>query len=212
MKAKAKIPLIIVASVVGAILVAVIVLCSVSVRPLKPFTDYSHVRVETAQAASGLPDLSDAQLADLNKGLKKTGFSVMHALLEFVYSYSPKFETMDDPNSTAKKPPQVKRELTFSEVKARTKATDTQFVLEFWYDTEQTIKVEKETVRFDRMRMNVATTDGEVHKIYVYPYLDAMTFGEGNPAVQDYRITPIVLRLNTSPLYITLGEIKNAYV
>ncbi|MDE6398285.1 MAG: hypothetical protein K2L51_03095, partial [Clostridiales bacterium] len=54
MKKKVKIPVIVASSVVGAILIAVIVLCSVSVRPLKSFMDYRTVRVSTTE--NTLPD------------------------------------------------------------------------------------------------------------------------------------------------------------
>ena len=50
MKKKVKIPVIVLSSVLGAVLITVIVLCSVIMRPMKSFSDYSAVRVTTASA------------------------------------------------------------------------------------------------------------------------------------------------------------------
>ena len=97
MNKKANISLIVTASVLGAILVAVIVLCCVTVKPLKDFMDYDTVNV-TPYESSALPGgtVKDKHKAELDKALESTSFSIMHATLEFVGSYGPEFVMTED--------------------------------------------------------------------------------------------------------------------
>ena len=203
MKKKVKIPLIVTASVVGAILIAVIVLCSVSIRPLKSFMDYEEVRVTTSEHALPNGTLKDEFKSKIDKGLKKAGFSVMHATLEFVGNYGPEFVTeKNDDDET------VRKQITISSAKNACAATEDSYKLELAFSEVKTFKVGKEKVEYDRMIMNVKTTDGELRWTEVYLYLSSM---DGTVSVEsdEYRVTPIRMRMNTSPLYIALGEIAS---
>lgn len=201
MKKKVKIPVIVVSSVVAAILICVIVLCSVMVRPLKGFMDYETVRLTSAEMS--VPDgaLTTDYDAQMKKSLKKTGFSLMHATLEFVGSYGPEFVTEKDENDKT-----VKREITIAEARSECAATENSYKLEFEYAKEKTYKVGKTAVKYDRMMMNVVTTDGEIRWATIYLYLSKYD-GAINPEADEYRIVPVRVRMNTSALYITLGSV-----
>ncbi len=204
MKKKVKIPVIVLSSVLGAILITVIVLCSVIMRPMKSFSDYSAVRLTTSAAtlpSGNLTGNADYK-AKIDKNLKKTGFSVMRATLEFVGNYGPEFEKTKDENDKT-----VNKELTVNEARAACAATEDSYMLELEFASTKTFKVKKETVEYDRLIMNVKSTDGELRWVTVYLYLNSKVGLENNPESQDYRIVPVRMRMNTSPLYIALGEI-----
>lgn len=216
MKKKVKIPLIVVSSVVGAILLAVIILCSISIRPLKNFTDYETVYVYTSGTAEKLPDGPFRQDADgasrskVNKNMKKAGFSVMHAVLEQVGSYGPKFTKVKNEDDEW-----VQEEVTIAEARTACAATEDSYMLEFCYanpdyTAPKTYKVGKTEIKYDRMLMNVHTTKGELKWVTIYLFERQME-DSNTPEAQAYRIRPIKLRMNTSPLYIALGEIAAEY-
>lgn len=202
MKKAGKITLITVSSVLGAILIAVIILCCVTVKPLKSFKDYSEIYVTSS--SRNLPDgaVKAKYKKKIDKNLDDAGFSVMHAMLEFVYSYGPEFVTEADEDGNT-----VRKEMTVNEARSACAATEDSYMLELRYDTMKTFKVDKETVSYNSLLMNVHTTDGELRWVNVYLY-DRYMSGEGNPVFEDYRITPIRMRMNTSALYIALGEIE----
>lgn len=208
MKKAVKIPIIVVSAVVALILIAVIVMCAITIRPMKNFMDYDTVWVTTTEHT--LPDvpLSDPDgkyRGEIDKNLKKTGFSVMHATLEFVGSYGPEFVTEKDADDK-----DVKVEKTVSQAISACAATDSSYKLQLHFPEARTIEVEGETVKFDNLVMNVASTGGELRWVTVYLYLDEFN-GAQNQESYDYRITPIKLRMNTSPLYNTLGTIAADY-
>lgn len=200
MTKKVKLPIIITGSIAAAILIAVIVLCFVTVSPVKPFYDYDSVAI-LGTDGNRLPDLSDEQQATFDKGLKDTDFSVMHAWMEFVYVFSPKFETVKDDNDK-----DVKKELTYSEMLSAATTNDTTYLLTFYYDGLRTYTVEKEDVVFDTMIMQVYTTSGEVQRIKLYLY-DSTVAGHESPESEDYRITPVLVRANLTKLYTALDQI-----
>lgn len=208
MKRKVKIPVIVISSVVAAVLIAVIVLCSITVRPLKSFMNYDTARVTTADYTlpSGATSSADAYRGKIDKNLKKTGFTVMHATLELVGSYGPKFEKVKDEDENE----WVRNELTIDEARTAAAATENSYMLELEYAAVRTYKVGKEKIAYDRALMNVHTTDGELQWVTVYLY-ESRLDGAVNPEAQEYRITPVRLRMNLSPLYIALGEIAADY-
>lgn len=204
MKKQVKIPVIVASSIVGAILIAVIVLCCIVVHPMDDFMQYATVRVTTSahELPNGsLADESQPYKKKIDVGLEDTGFSVMHAMLEFVGSYGPEF-TVDDEDE--------RQVVTIAEARSACAATDSSYMLELGWKTEQKIKVEKETVVFDRLLMNVKTTDGELRWVTVYLFRSDLD-GADNPEADEYTFAPVRMRMNTSPLYIALGEIAAEY-
>ena len=202
MKKRVKIPLIVVSSVVGLILLAVIIMCSISIRPLKEFNDYSTVRI-SAYNKNSPPDgtVTDEYKDKLDKNFKDAGFSVMAATLEFVGSYGPEFDTEEVDGEE-----QV-RKIKVSDAFNECRATENSYMLELEFATTKTYKVDKTEISYNRLIMNVKSTDGEIKWVKIYLYDYNMNGAEGSAASDDYRITPIKLRMNTSPLYIALGEI-----
>lgn len=207
MKKRVKIPVIVVSSVVGVILLAVIILCCITVRPLKSFMDYDTVNISTTETT--LPDgaMTTVYKKKIDRNLRKTGFSVMHATLEFVGSYGPEFvKTEDEEGDT------VRQEVTIAEAREACAAKEDSYMLEFVYNDVRTFKVGKSKVQYDRVLMNVHTTKGELKWVTVYPYLSSMDVsGSYKPEASEYRINPVRMRMNTSPLYIALGEIAADY-
>lgn len=203
MKKRVKIPLIVASSVVGAILIAVIILCAITVYPMKSFMDYSAVRVTTSERALPNETLRTDFKSKIDKNLKNTGFSVMHATLEFVGSYGPEFVTEKDEDDKT-----VRKEMKISEAKEACAATEDSYKFELEFATVKTLTVGKEKVSYDRLVMNVKTTDGELRWVTVYPYLSSMD-GTVSPESDEYRVNPVRMRMNTSPLYIALGEIAS---
>lgn len=215
MKKKLAKPLIITGSILAVLLVAVIVLCAVSIKPFKQFYDYKTVFIDVA-GNSNVGDItaeSNKELkAKLDKGLEKSGFSVMHSLLEGALNYGPDFAyDKDKDGKVIKDDNGVKQitEKTFAEVVALTTAADSAISLEFVFSSEREMEVDGAKVKYDRVRLNVSTTNGEVQRITIYPFLDRLTHGV-NADVSEYRINPVEVRANTSPLYIALNEIVEA--
>ena len=117
-------------------------------------------------------------------------------------NYGPEFEKTKNADDET-----VNKEVTVNEARAACAATDDSYMLELEFSQPKTFKVKKSTVEYDRLIMNVKSTDGELRWVTVYLYLNSKVGLENNPESQDYRIVPIRMRMNTSPLYIALGEI-----
>ena len=207
MKKAGKITLIVVSSIVAAILIAGIILGCIIVRPMKGFTDYSEIYVTNA-ASQRLPDgpLKDKYKGKIDKAVKKTGFSVLRAMLEFAYSYGPEFLTeVNEDGETVR----VARKK--SEVYSACAATSDSYMLELQFggknDPLKTFSVGKETIAYNTLVMNVHTTDGELRWVNLYLF-DQYMDGENDPKAEEYYVTPIRVRMNTSSLYIALGEIE----
>ena len=206
MKKAGKISLIVVSSVVGAILIAGIILGCIIVRPMKSFTDYSEIYVTTSSSSQALPDVSlkEKYKGKLDKELKGTGFSVLRAMLEFAYSYGPEFltETNEDGET-------VRVARTIAEARSACAATSSSYMLELHYDDLKTFTVQKETISYNTLVMNVHTTDGELRWVNLYLFNRYMN-GANDPDAEEYFVTPVRVRMNTSSLYIALGEIERA--
>ncbi len=205
MKNKVKIPVIVVSSVVAAILVLVIILCSVSVRPFKNFMDYETVRINSADMSNSSMSLPSETVkqkygSKLNAGLKSTGFSLMHAALEFVGSYGPKFQTVEEDGKT------VNKEVTIDAARNACASTESSYRLELEFDSVKELKVKGTVVKFDRLIMNVKSTSGEIRWQYVYLY-ESKFEGAQNPESLEYTIVPVMIRMNTSKLYNAIYEI-----
>ena len=168
--------------------------------------DYRTVRLTTTEYS--VPDgaLTGEYKSKIDKNLKKTGFNLMHATLEFVGSYGPKFVTEKDEDGKT-----VNREITIETAKTECAATENSYKLELEFDDVKTLKVGKSEVKFDSLVMNVKTSDGELKWQTIYLYLSEMD-GAATHESEDYRVTPVRMRMNTSPLYIALGEIATDFL
>ena len=205
LKKQVKIPVIVLSAVVGAILIAIIVMASVVIRPMKPFMEYDMVYAETAdtQIPNGTLLSEHKQTVDTN--LKKAGFSVLRASMEFVYSYGPKFETAKDADGN-----EYDVELTIAQAKSKCNATADAYRFELGFNTMHTFTVNKTEVQFDTLVMQVKNTGSELEWITVYLYRSDLD-GAQSVEAEDYRVKPILMRMNTTPLYLALGEIAGNY-
>ena len=187
---------------VGAVLIAIIVLCCVSISPMKSFMDYDKINVTASDIGYPLP----------NEGLKSefgkkiddnlnNKFSVMHAMLEFVYKYGPEFITVkdDDGNTVAK-------EVTITDAKNAVAATSDSYKIELVYGETKTFEVEGKKIKYDTLLMNVKNTESELRWVTVYLY-ESKYDGTQNVESEEYRVTPFRMRMNTTPIYRALGEI-----
>lgn len=202
-------PVIIVASVVVALAVAVLVLCLVKVQPVaKCFDGYQRAIVYSSSVQRiELEADNNADLkADLDDALDTTFYSVMQGILEGKVSGAPAFKTelKDGANE------ETKVELSASEIESVTAGTN-QYKLEFVYATEQTIEVEGETVRFDRAIVLVGDSNNEIGELEVVFYLDANVGnelpGEEENASENYVVTPVLLRARTTKLHTAIKNI-----
>lgn len=204
LKKQVKIPVIVLSSVVGAVLIAVIVMACVVVRPLNSFMAYDNIRVSASQG-----DLPNGSLMNkdndykqtIDTNLKKTGFSVLRACMELVYSYGPKFETATDDDGK-----EYNVEVTIAEAKNACNATSDAYKLQLEFETMQTFTVDKTEIQYDRVIMRVKNTESELAWVTVYLYRSDMD-GVQSVEAEDYRVTPILMRMNTTPLYLALGTI-----
>lgn len=218
MEKKVKLPIIIVGSVLAAILIAAVILCVIPVQPFKPFNDYNRVVIATTKN-SNLGDLmaeeNATNKAAFDKAISKTNYSVMHSLLEFSFEYSPEYQYKTEKNDKDKEViskdadgNKIKKEMTYAEVIAVCVPSETAFVLDFYFTDLKTLKVEKSTVEYNAMRVAIATTEGQIKPMTIYLYNTNLIDGVGNPAIDEYRINPLTIHANTSPLFITLTDLS----
>ena len=187
---------------VGALVIAIIVLCSVSISPMKSFMDYDKINVTASEIGYPLPNegLKSQFGKKVDKNLNNK-YSVMHAMLEFVYKYGPEFITVK--NSDGKT---VVKEVTITEAQNAVTATSDSYKIELKYDETKTFEVEGKKIKYDTLLMNVKNTESELRWVTVYIY-ESKYDGTQNVESEEYRVTPFRIRMNTTPIYRALGEI-----
>ena len=187
---------------VAAVLIAIIVLCCVSISPMKSFMDYDKINVTSSDIGYPLPNegLKNEFGKKIDENLNKK-FSVMHAMLEFVYKYGPEFVTVKNDDGDT-----VVKEVTISEAKSAVSATSNSYKIELTYNETKTFEVEGKKIQYDTLLMNVKNTESELRWVTVYLF-ESKYDGTQNVASEEYRVTPFRMRMNTTPLYLALGEI-----
>ncbi len=213
---KANIAVIIVVSIAALILIAIAVLCAVKVDPTRDIaspTRYEfYDRGKTEREAT-----DDARQSKIKAALGDMKFSVMNGILQGHWDYSYNFKR----NSSKEK-----IELTAEEVKAVSSSTD-EFMIEFVYapvkidddgnidySTAQSLKVDGETVYFDRLKVLIGDTAGKVGTISLYPYIDARIdrtqTDNDNLSSETYKVTGINVRADTTSAYAALVEFSES--
>lgn len=202
-------PVIIVASVVAALAIAVLVLCLVRVQPVaKLFDGYQRAIVYSSDVQR--IELESDNNADLKKelddALDTTYFSVMQGILEGKASGAPAFKTELKDGAAE----ETRVELDSDDISS-VSAGSGQYKLEFVYSSEQTIEVEGETVRFDRAIMLVGDSDNEIGEVEIVFYLDANVGnelpGDDENASENYVVTPVIMRARTTKLHTAIKNI-----
>lgn len=198
MKKRVALPIIITSGVLAFTVIAVIVLSVVFVNPLKNVLGgYESVSLYNGDTASYYPS-NDNTVAKMNEGVEGTKFSVMHAILEGRFSYSPKFKTEKDESGN-----DVKSKLTVAGVR-NLSPEDGKKMLLFAFSEKKTISVQGEEVTFDRAKVLVYDTSGEIERIEIYPYLREKL--DVTPIDSYYYCYPIVIWATTGKLMDAVGD------
>lgn len=198
MKKRVALPIIITSGVLALIVIAVIVLSVVFVNPLKNVLGgYESVSLYNEDTASYYPS-NDDTVAKMNEGVEGTKFSVMHAILEGRFSYSPKFKTEKDDDDN-----DVKSKLTIAGVRNLSPESGKKMLL-FTFSEKKTISVQGEEVTFDRAKVLVYDTNGEIERIEIYPYLQEKL--DVTPTDSYYYCYPIIIWSTTGKLMDAVGD------
>lgn len=207
----------VVVGIAALILIAVAVLCAVRVDPLdkldKPNTASQAERYDLYNLGSSAPmPTDDGAQSKIRNALAEMDFSVMNAILQWNWDYSYNFvrnESGDKINMTA-------------EAIDGVSASSGEYMVEYVYslanivdgevdlNSVHSLKVDGETVYFDRVKVLIPNTAGSVGEIRLYPYIyDRVKNRTANDGItyEQYKITPIRVRANTSRTYAELGEI-----
>ncbi len=200
-------PVIIIASVIAVLAIAVLVLCLVKIKPVSTAVDgYSRAVVYSSDVQRiELEADNNADLKkDLDKALDGSYYSVMQGILEGKVSGEPKFKTevLDGASE------ETKVQLNSDQIVSAT--AEGKYKVEFVYATAKVIEVEGEEVKFDRAILFIGNSDNEIGEVEAIFYLDANVGnelpGDDENASENYTVSPVVLRARTTNLY---NAIKN---
>ncbi len=208
---KANIAVIVVVSIAVLILVAVAVLSAVRIDPTDKLGTperYDFYDLDSTRATS---TNKEAQ-SKLDIAMGDMPFSIMSAMLQWKWDYSYNFKRNADGE---------KVKLSAVDVKNVT-ATSTEYMVEFVYprvdviddkldyDSAQSITVDGEKVYFDRVKVLIGNSNGEVGTISLYPYLSARIDNASDIdgiASDTYEITGINVRANTTSAFAALKDL-----
>lgn len=200
MKKTLKLSMIIIGSLVAAVVLCAIILGVIPVNPIKRLpADYT-VTVSTKEYAQ-LP-LSDDSKAKLEEGIAANKFSVLHALLEYKYSYGFKFKTFKNEDGKKERVKYYNNEI------SSVAATDKAYLLTFSWSAPVTVKVQGETIEFDRVKMLVRDMAGEIEKVEMVFYLNDKIGGD--PVDEYYFVNPVEVNMASSKLYAAVKEIDES--
>lgn len=212
---KANIAVIIVAAVTALIIIAIAVMCAVRVDPLDGVNAPDSKKSEyyalyDLDSASPLTLNSSAQ-SKIRTALDDMDFSVMNAVLQWNWDYSYNFVRNKDGD---------KIKLTADALNEKN-STSTEYMVEYVYtgavvngelnkSLAQKIEVDGETVYFDRLKVLIGNTENSVGEIYLYPYIYEYAtnkVAEDGVRYEEYRVTPVKVRANTTETYKALATI-----
>ena len=208
---KANIAVIVVVSIAVLILVAVAVLSAVRIDPTDKLgtpARYDFYDLDSTRATSTNKEVQ----SKLDIAMGDMRFSIMSAMLQWKWDYSYNFKRNADGE---------KVKLSAVDVKNVT-ATSTEYMVEFVYprvdviddkldyDSAQSITVDGEKVYFDRVKVLIGNSNGEVGTISLYPYLSARIDNASDIdgiASDTYEITGINVRANTTSAFAALKDL-----
>ncbi len=212
---RANIAVIVVVCIAALLLITVGVLSGVHVDPLdgfdRPVRYEFYDRGSTARAPS-----DNAAQSKIDSAVNSMDFSVMSAVLQWKWDYSYNFRRYENDK---------KIEESASTVKSLAPSSS-QYMIEYVYNdakfdengnliksTAKSVEVDGETVYFDRVKVLIGDTSGEVGLITIYPYLyrrlDNQSDLDGlDPAL--YFVTGIRVRANTTEAYAALGDLAES--
>lgn len=200
-----------VVSLAALILIAIGVLCAVDIDPTHDMEKPSYYNLYDLNSEERISSNTEVQ-SRIGVAVGDMKFSVMSAILQSHWNYSYQFKR----NSSGER-----IELSASDI-AHIGATSDEYMVELVYPTvgikdgeidyasAKSIKVDGETVYFDRVKMLIGNTDGKVGTISLYPYLSVRLDNQSDIpeiASDSYTITGVNIRANTSSAYNALKSL-----
>lgn len=215
-KRSANIIMFVVIGLAALILIAVAVLSAVRVNPMEKFDEPESYEFYDAGSSTRLCSAIGEEKSEIRVALSGMDFSVMSAILQGRWDYSFNFMRNADGD---------KEEISGAE--AYLKSPDEgKYMIELVYPsvvndrgeldltTAQSIEVDGETVYFDRLKVIIGNSDGEIGTIELYPYIDARSVNTStNPEFSaiTYKVTGITIRANTTETYARLAEYASSF-
>lgn len=149
MKKPVKLSVIIVSCVVAAVAVAVLVLSLVRINPIERLPENYSVDVYAPSATDRLA-ANDETRAKVTSAIADSSYSIMHAMLEYRFDYSFNFKTQKNEVGDTER---VK--IYAKDIAGYMSATADAYMLELAYAQPVSVKVDGDTVTFDRVRFLV---------------------------------------------------------
>lgn len=204
--------IIIVACVVAVLAVAILVLCLVSLDPVKTLDGYDRVEVYNLSSSDRIEITADKadQKAKLDKAIDQTSFSVMQGILEGKASVSCKFKTEVKEGETN----ESRVEIAAEDI-ASVAATDTLYKLVFVFSEAKTVTVEGEELTYDRAIVLVGNSNNEIGTLEIVFYLDSRVGNEAEDeeiSSEYYSVSPVVVNARTTQLYNAVGEVVSSFL
>lgn len=204
--------IIIVACVVAVLAVAILVLCLVSLDPVKTLDGYDRVEVYNLSSSDRIEITADKadQKAKLDKAIDETSFSVMQGILEGKASVSYKFKTEVKEGETK----ESRVEIAAEDI-ASVAATDTPYKLVFVFSEAKTVTVEGEELTYDRAIVLVGNSNNEIGALEIVFYLDSRVGNEAEDeeiSSEYYSVSPVVVNARTTQLYNAVGEVVSSFL
>lgn len=214
---KANIAVIVVASVAAAILITIAVLCGVKFDPMRGLGKPEYYTLYSINEKEPAPTNTEAQ-SKISVALDDMDFTIMSAILQghWDYSYNFKRKNTDE---------REKYEITVKELQD-IKGTGTEFMVELVYPsvkivdgvidytTAQSIKVDGETVYFDRVKVLIGDTAGKVGTISMYPYIYERVHNQSDLedlSPDTYKVTGIDVRADSHMAFSSLKELADSF-
>lgn len=207
---------IVVASIAAAILIAIAVLSLVKINPVRgvDLSKVNNYQLYNVGDDDVLPAGSEASQSKIRSAIDDMDFSIMSAILQGKWDYSYNFKR----NSSKEKVT-----ISANDLEELT-AGDSEFMVVFEfddikYDTQkaaldlsnaQSLKVDGETVYFDRLKVLIGNSDGSVGTISIYPYINARIDNDSDiddVSSDTYSVTGINVRANTTKTYAALKDL-----
>lgn len=201
MKKPVKLSVIIASCVVAAVAVAVLVLSLVRINPIERLPENYSVDVYAPSATDRLA-ANDETRAKVTSAIADSSYSIMHAMLEYRFDYSFNFKTQKNEDGDTER---VK--IYAKDIAGYMSATADAYMLELAYAQPVSVKVDGDTVTFDRVRFLVADMSGEIEKVEMLFYESAKIGSE--PIDEYYYVTPVEVWMANSNLYAALGELTD---
>ncbi len=215
---KANIIVGVVAGIALLFIIAIIVLCTVSVDPLDKVAAPNESKGERYDfydvgSSSVMPN-SPATQSKIRTALGDMDFSVMNAILQWNWDYSYNFVRNSKGNKIT---------MTGDEVRAKIGSSE-EYMVEMVYENcvvngaldkskAKSLEVDGETIYFDRLKVLIGNTNGSVGEIYMYPYVYELAtnkIAEEGLRYQKYKVAGIKVRANTTDTYEALKKLATS--